>query len=282
MQTLIVGSPQHRVHLVGRQFATAETQHLLKQRLTVTHRAGCPPGDQLQGLVIGINLLTDDDLSQPPNNLGDFNRREIKPLAPTEHRNGQLLGVGGTEDELHMLGRLFQRFQQRIEGCCGQHVNFVNDVNLVTSTTGADAHVRSQGTDFVNPAIAGPVDLDHVNVFTGINRLSDVIFVIKFSTRTARVIQRLGKDPRRAGLAHSSGTGKQVSMPDAPGFDRVGQRLTDVLLAHQLREIFWPITPCDHHIARIVTSERRIGGSSIWRGRRRLRRFVNHERSGNE
>ncbi len=61
---------------------------------------------------------------------------EVEPLAAREDRNGDLRRLGRAEDELHMLGWLFQRLQQGVEGLLGEHVDFVDDVDLEPRATG--------------------------------------------------------------------------------------------------------------------------------------------------
>ena len=58
---------------------------------------------------------------------------EIEPLAARQDRDRNLLRLGRGEDELHMLGRLFERLQQGVERLLREHVDFVDDVDLVTA-----------------------------------------------------------------------------------------------------------------------------------------------------
>ena len=65
-----------------------------------------------------------------------------------------------------MLGRFLQRFQQRIKSLRREHMDFINDVNLVPGTTGTNGSIGSQLADLVDSAITRTVDLQHINVFT--------------------------------------------------------------------------------------------------------------------
>ena len=97
----------------------------------------------------------------------ESNAREVEPLAPREDRDRDLVRLGGAEDELHVLGRLFERLQQGVEGLAGEHVDFVDDVDLEPRTAGPDVDVLAQLADLVDAAVAGPVDLQHVDVVAG-------------------------------------------------------------------------------------------------------------------
>jgi hypothetical protein len=73
-----------------------------------------------------------------------------------------------------MLGRLFECFQERIEGFLGEHVDFVDDVDFEPYAAGADSHVLAELTDFVDAAVAGAIDFDYINVVSGSHAEADV------------------------------------------------------------------------------------------------------------
>jgi hypothetical protein len=52
-------------------------------------------------------------------------------------------------------------------------------------------------------------------------------------------VQRLGKDSRRAGLAHPATPGEEKGMGNPSGLNRVVEGLTDVLLTDQIPECLW-------------------------------------------
>ena len=252
MQADVVGGAQHRVDLVGRQVAVAERQHLFQQRLAVSHRTGRAAGEQFQRDVVGGGSFGVDDLTQSADDFVDFDGREIEPLAPRQHRDRQLFGVRRTEDEFDVLGRFFQRFQQRVEGRPGQHVDFVDDVDLVPRPARSHADVGSQRSDFVDAAVGRAVDLDHVDVFSRIDGLGNVGRVVGAGRRAGGIVERLGKDPRRAGLADSASSREQVRMTDAVGLDRVFQRSPDVFLADQFIESPRAIPPGDDNVVTVI------------------------------
>ena len=77
---------------------------------------------------------------------------------------GIFVGLGGAEDELDVLGRLFERLQQGVECLAGEHVDFVDDVDFEARPAGPHVDVLPQLADFVDAAVAGAVDLQHVDV----------------------------------------------------------------------------------------------------------------------
>ena len=76
-----------------------------------------------------------------------------------------------------MLGRLFQRLEQRVERLVREHVHFVDDVDLEAGAAGPDVDVLPQLADLVDAAVAGAVDLQHVDVVARGDGLADVALV---------------------------------------------------------------------------------------------------------
>ena len=94
---------------------------------------------------------------------------EAEVLAARADGLGNVLGLGGGHHEDDVLGRLFQRLQQGVEGGVGDLVGFVEDVDLVAVAGGAVAGGVAQLADLVDAAIGGGVDLDDVDGVAGAN-----------------------------------------------------------------------------------------------------------------
>ena len=50
----------------------------------------------------------------------------------------------GGQDENGVGGRLLKRFQQGIKGRCGEHMNFVNDIDFVLPLVGSEVDLFAQ------------------------------------------------------------------------------------------------------------------------------------------
>ena len=156
-------------------------------------------------------------------------------------------------------------FSRALKASRGEHVDFVDDVDLEPRPAGPHVDVLPQLADFVDAAVAGAVDLQHVDVVALRDALADVALVAGRRRRAVHAVQGLGEDPRRRRLADAAGTGEQIGVADAIGGDRVGQRLGDVLLADQFLERLRPIAPGDDDVL-----AGRFGSRSSRFGRHRL------------
>ena len=72
-----------------------------------------------------------------------------------------LLGVGGGQHEDDVAGRLLQRLQQGVRRRRGQHVDLVDDVDLLRPGR-AQGGVRHQVADGVHTVVRRGVELVHV------------------------------------------------------------------------------------------------------------------------
>ena len=263
----IVGRAEHGVDAGRRDLLGAESEQLFQQRLAVAHRAGGASGQNRQGLGLDVGAFGLDDL---PESLDDRllpDAREVEALAAREDRDRNLRRLGGAEDELHVLGRLFQRFQKRVERLAREHVDFVDDVDLAAGPAGANADVLTQLTDLVDAPVAGPVDLQHVDVAAGADALAHVAAVAGRGRGALFAIECLGQDPRCRGLADAPSAGEQIGMADPIRGDRARERSGDVLLTDQLIERLWPVAAGNDD----VLAARRFGAYGLqrqgWLGR---------------
>ena len=94
---------------------SATESNCSKQRLAVAHRAGRPAGENLHRLGLDLDALGRRDLREPRLDRAHVDAGEIEPLAAREDRDRNLVRLGRGEDELHVLRRLFQRLEQRVE-----------------------------------------------------------------------------------------------------------------------------------------------------------------------
>jgi hypothetical protein len=136
---------------------------------------------------------------------GRRHRPQVELQAAAQHRGQHLVGVGGGQHELQVVGRLFQRLEQGVEGVLGELVRLVDHEDLEAADARLVGRALDQVADLVLAAVAGGVQLDVVDVAVGVD---------------------LG-----AGLAHAAGLGGDAALPSGPVQFRLlaRMRLTVVL-----------------------------------------------------
>ena len=147
---------------------------------------------------------------------------------------------------------LFQRLQQRVEGLSRQHVDFVDHVDLVLRSTGANRDIRTQLANLLNSSVAGTVDFQHIHVIPGRYGAARVALITGCGRGSLDAVQRFGEDSGRRCLADSPRTGEQVGMAHTVCGDGVFQRPCHLGLSNQLIKQLWPVTPSHDLVARIL------------------------------
>ncbi len=95
-----------------------------------------------------------------------------------------------------MLGRLFERLQQRVERLLSEHMHLVDDVDFQARLRRCIAHVVAQLADIINAAVACAVDFDHVEAVAPCNLTAIVAFAARRNRRAFNAIERFRQDPR--------------------------------------------------------------------------------------
>ena len=147
------------------------------------------------------------------------------------------MGLGGRQYEKHKGRRFLQGFQQGIESLVGQHVDFVDDVNLIAGLRRRELHVFPQVADLVDPPVGGGVDLIDIHRRAFVDQLAGTATVAGRRRRSFLAVQRLRQHFGGAGLAGSARSGEQVGMGNPPRRDRVFQCHAHVFLPDQPFEI---------------------------------------------
>ena len=166
--------------------------------------------------------------------------------------------LGGGQDEERARRGFLQRLQQRVERLRGEHVDFVDDEDFVPVPGRKVADGLAQLPDFVDAAVGGRVDFEHIDGITGgdletrrarpagRDRWSNTACLSKTSSRPpvffiSGAVQGLGQNARRGGLPHAARPREDVAVRHAVVEDGVLQGLGDQPLADHFLEALRPI-----------------------------------------
>ncbi len=211
-----------------------EGDHLIEEGVGVAHGAARLAGDPEQGLGLGGDAEVGRGGRQKPDDHVGRDQAEGELLAAALYRRRHLVLLGRGEHEDHVGGRLLDRLQQGVEGARREHVDFVDDVDLVAAGVGRKEHLVLDLAHVLDRSVGGAVDLDHIEGRARGDGLAGIANSAGFGRRSLFAVQRLGEDARRAGLAAAPGAGKQISVRDPAGLERLLERRGDKLLSRQL------------------------------------------------
>ncbi len=165
----VVDGAEHVAYFGHLQLAVAKGNSLVGQAQGIAHRAIGSTPQKPQRLLIKTDLLIGQNMLQVLNHL--FRRHILQGKLQATRKNGdrQFLRIGRSQQKLDVLRRLFKGFQQRVETVAGEHVHFVDQVDLEAPTGRRVLHVLQQLAGVFNLGATGSVDLDQVNEATLVN-----------------------------------------------------------------------------------------------------------------
>ena len=263
-----VGEAQKPAHLFPGHRAAAMGDGLVQQGERIAHRAFRRAGDGGERLGLHLHAFLGADARQMRRQHARIHPPQVEALAAGEHGHRHLADFGGGEHELHMLRRLFQRLEQAVEGRRGEHVHFVDDIDLVARHHRAIAGALDDLANVVDGGVGRGIHLQHVHV----PGFDDVLAVLAHhrevegrpaAARHGLIVQGAGEDAGGGGLSHPAHAGQDIGLGDAAGGEGVGERPDHGLLADEVIERLRPVFSRQHAIGR-----RRRHGNGGRRGRR--------------
>ena len=189
-----IHAAEHALGNGQRDLALAERDGLLEGGERVAHAAAGVMGDQVEGVAFELHALGHAHRAQARDDGLVGYAAEIEALATRMDGLRHLLRVGGCQDEHHVIGRFLQRLEQRVERRDGQHVDLVDDIDLITAARGRELHaVDDLLAHVLHARTACRVEL--VNV--GVHALGDHLAILAGAVRVGRgtlfAQKRLGK-----------------------------------------------------------------------------------------
>ncbi len=153
-------------------------------------------------------------------------------------RADDFLRLGRGEDELHVIGRLFDEFEQGVESLRRHHVRLVEDEDLEPITCGCEDGALPQIACVIDTVVAGGVDLDDIQGSPAAASELDAALARTAGGvgRSLGTVQAPREDARRGRLAAPARPGEQVGVPDAVAPQRGHERFGDLTLPDHLAE----------------------------------------------
>ena len=211
---------------------------LVQHRHRVTGGAAAGAHDQRHHALADLDVLRGADLLE----VGAEHLRRDEPegvvVGAGADGADDLVRLGGREDELHMVRRLLDELEQRVEAGGGDHVGLVDDEHLEAVPHRGEGRALPQLAGVVHAAVAGRVDLDHVEragaaaceVAAGVAGPAGSV------RRPLLAVQAAGEDAGGGRLAAAARPREQVGMADPARAQRTPQGRGDVVLADHLGE----------------------------------------------
>ena len=249
-----VAEAEHLLHPVGGDRGAAMGDRLVEKGKPVAHRAFGGAGDEAQRLLVDRHRLGARDAGHVGHEGGNVEAAQVEALAARQDGDRHLADLGGGEDELDVRRRLLERLQQRVEGRLRQHVDFVDDVDLVEGGKRLVAHLLDDLADVVDAGARGSIHFDDVDV-AGFEYGLAVLAVGRHVNggagfgAGAGVVEGASDEAGGRRLADAADAGQHVGLGDAAGGEGVGEGAHHRFLADQRLEGLGPIFARQHAVA---------------------------------
>ncbi len=235
--------PEFLTDLLERDGTFGEAHDLIEERVRVAQRAGRLLRDPEERLIVGVDRHLRGDLGELRLHLVNGNEAEVELLAARTDRRRNLVDLRRREDEDDVRRRLLDRLEQRVERAVTEHVDFVDDVDLVPSRGGREEHLVLDLAHVVDRRVRRAVDLDYIDRRSPGDLLAAGILLAAVGARSVGTVQRAGEDPRGARLPDTTRAGEEVCVRDAPGGQRILQACYYEFLSDERVKRTWPF-PC--------------------------------------
>jgi len=230
-------------HSLERQPIRRRCNCLIENRERVAHRAVAGLGQQRERIIVGFNFFLSREVAELPPNVLKLHRAKAEMLAARANGLRNIFGLRGRHHENDVAGRLFQSFEQRIEGGVGDLVGLVEDVDLEAVARWAVACTVAQFANFVDAAIGGSVNFDDVDCVAGADFGAGLAHTARlggwFVGGTA--VEGHGQNAGYRRFSDSTVAAEDVAVGDAALFDGVLQGAGDVFLADHVGEFLGTI-----------------------------------------
>ena len=234
---VFIDRAEHFLHGSLLHLPRAQRDGLVEQRQTVAHAAAGGLADQLKAPFLIGDVFGLQHIGQMSGHGSGADVAQAELHATRQHGDRHLLRVGGGQHEDDVGRRLFQRLQHGVEGVGGEHVDLVDDEDLVAAHRGQVGGVLQHHRHFLDLAVGGRVHLQIVGEAPLVHAPAGRAFAAGMGTHALFAVQGLGQDAGDGGLAHAPGTGEQVGVVKPLVVECVAQRAHDRVLSDQGIEV---------------------------------------------
>jgi hypothetical protein len=189
-------------------------------------------GDDIEGLVVGLNLFLLCHIFKVCGDIGGGDAAEVVDLSTRQNRGQDFVFFRGCQYEDGVGGWLLQGFEEGIKGILGEHVHLVDYVYLITSILGRDSNLVDDGSDLVNAVVRRSVKFENIEATLGL-----------FLRKT---VDCVSENACASGLSDPSRTTKKVGLGNFSRFDAVPKGVGDRFLTDDRFPCGWTVLPCGY------------------------------------
>ena len=255
-----IGGAEHFEHAGVIYFARAVADAHIRDGQRIAHTP--PPRRRDEAHGVGLRLGSDvgKDLRKPLLDEHERQKMEIKPQTARHDGRGDLLHLGGREDEYGMSGRLLEGLEKRVVGALGQHVDFVDDVDLVASHGGREIDLVGELPHLIHRIVGRRVDLEDIETGRRSERFAHIALAARRPVPRCEAVDGAGEYLGDRSLARAARPREEIGVRDGTRLYLIAERPHDMFLPDDLVESRGAVSAvkrCVSHSEKIITRFRR-------------------------
>src|SRR6516225_6258020 len=177
---------------------------------------------------------------------------QVESLATAEDGCQNFLRLGRGKNEFHVLWRLFQRLQKRVERGGRKHVHLVNEIDFVTPFGWRIPYILPQLADVLDAVVACAIDFDHVEAIAASDLAAVIAHAAWRNRRPFNAVERLRQNSCCRSFANTARADKKIRVRETVLRHRIFQRARDVGLADQIVKCLGPILSGENLVTHLM------------------------------
>ena len=147
--------------LIG-DISSGETNHLIEDRQSITHTTVRLHGYHIQRFRLCRDSFFRSNVRQMAHRI--FHTYPVKVINLTTGKNSRknLMLLRRSQNKDCMTRRFFQRFQERIESRCREHMHLVDDICLILTNLWRDAYLLHQLANVIHRVIGSSIEFVNI------------------------------------------------------------------------------------------------------------------------
>ena len=191
----------------------AEACHLVEDREGVAHTSVCLLCDDVEGCRFVGDAFLLRHVLEVSHDVLNGHPLEIVDLTTGEDGGQQLVLLCGGEDEDGVCRRFLECLEEGVEGCCGKHVNLIDDEDFVLADLWRDVDLLDELSDVVHTVVGGCIEFVDVVGPLLVKGLAGFALFAGVSVGLGiEAVDGFRKDACTGGLTYSAWSAEEVGM----------------------------------------------------------------------
>jgi hypothetical protein len=194
---------------------------LLEEGEGISESSSCRFRYDPQGFILSLYSLFFAYVFEPMDDIFESNLPEVESESTRSDGLRDFIDLSRREDEFHMSWWLFQSFEQSIECSGREHMDFIDDIDLIFPLVGLKSRSLDEITHILDSVIARTIDLDDIEEGIIVESLTVRTYMTRIAISWIETIQRLREYARTRRLTSSTRSMEEIGVMYSPSRETI-------------------------------------------------------------